>query len=283
MARVSLIGRLAAVTVACAAAVTVPVLAGPASAAVPGRTTAFQYTSYTSGNKGIRIDCPTGTTLIGAAPSLAGGEGQVRFDQVIPYDDHLYVHAVEDEDGYAYTWSVGATIVCADKPAGYQIVPSTSTTTSDQYNSVAADCPSTQNLLGMGFAINGGNGEVGIDDVKATSATRATGWAFEDRTGYSGLWSLTMYAICSDALPGYEIVGVQGPDQSANSATETATCAIAGNKIIGGGGQIDGGLGEVVLDDLTFTPTSFSIKAYEDQVGVSGSWHLHAYAICAKP
>lgn len=56
----------------------------------------------------------------------------MRFDQVIPYDDHLYVHAVEDEDGYAYTWGVGGTVICANKPSGYQIVPNTSTTTSNQ-------------------------------------------------------------------------------------------------------------------------------------------------------
>ncbi len=272
----------AAALIATGAVLTVPALTAPASAAVPGLYATYQYTTYTSANKGLRVDCPSGKRLIGTAASIGGGEGQVRWDQITPYSDHLYVHASEDGDGYTYTWSLSATVICADPPPGYEIVSNTSTTTSDQYNSVAADCTGDNQLLGMGFGINGGPGQVGIDDFKATGPTRATGWAYEDGNGYSGTWSLTMYAICADPLPGYEIVQVQGGSQSATSSTLSASCS-SGNKLVGGGGQVDGGEGQVILEDFSQAPTSYSVKAYEDQDGTTASWHLHAYAICAAP
>jgi hypothetical protein len=142
---------------------------------------------------GLRVDCPTGKKLIGVSESIAGGDGQVRWDQVIPYSDHVYVHAVEDEDGSPWTWSVEATVICADQPSGLEIVAQTS--------------------------------QVGIDDNKATSSSRATGWAYEDRTGFGGQWrSLTEYGICADPVPGYEINQVTGVDQSSTSTTVTAKC-----------------------------------------------------------
>ena len=282
MTRTTIVLRLAAALAATAGVLVVPALAGPASASVPGRYYAFASSSYTSGNKGVRVDCPTGTVLVGTSASIGGGEGQVRWDQIIPYSDHLYVHATEDEDGYSGTWNVNATAVCADPLPGLEIVPSTSTVTSNQYNSVAADCPGTKQLLGMGFTVNGGVGQVGIDDFKATSSTRATGWAYEDANGYSGTWSLTMYAICADTLPGYQIVQVVGADQSAFSASLTASCP-SGTVTLGGGGQVDGGAGAVILEDFASSVTSYTVKAYEDQNGTANLWHLHAYAICVSP
>ncbi len=283
MARTSFVLRMAvAALTATAGALAVPVLSSPASAAVSGLTSTYNYTPYDSNNKGLRVDCPSGKKLIGVSESIAGGEGQVRWDQVIPYSDHVYVHAVEDEDGSPWTWSVGATVICSDPLPGLEIVPQTSTTTSNDYNSVAADCTGDNQLLGLGFSINGGSGQVGIDDNKATSSSRATGWAYEDRTGFSGQWSLTEYAICADPLPGYEINQVTGADQSSTSTTVTAKCT-GTKRIVGGGGQADGGQGLVILEDFAGSFTSFEVKAYEDQTGTSNLWHLHAYAICATP
>src|ERR1044071_9553740 len=145
MARSSLALRLVvAALTATAGALVVPALSSPASAAVSGLTSVYDYTAYDSNNKGLRVDCPTGKKLIGVSESIAGGEGQVRWDQGIPYSDHVYVHAVEDEDGSPWTWSVGATVICSDQLPGLEIVAQTSPTTSNEYNSVAGDCPRTQ-------------------------------------------------------------------------------------------------------------------------------------------
>jgi hypothetical protein len=280
MTRISVGLRLAAAAlVATASALAIPAFSAPASAAISGRTVVYGYTGFDSTNKGLRVDCPSGMNLVGTSFSMGGGEGQVRWDQVTPYSDHLYVHASEDDDGFGYGWSLGVALVCANPMPGYEIVASTSTTTSNPSNSVPVFCTGSHVLLGMGFAISTGGGEVGIDDFTA-STSYATGTAYEDANGFAGSWNLTMYAICADKPAGYEIVSVKGNDTSQMSATLTANCT-SGKRTLGGGGQITGGTGRVILEDFDDGLASYEVKAYEDQNGITSNWHLDAYAICA--
>src|SRR5262249_16306148 len=157
-------------------------------------------------------------------------EGQVRWDQVTPYSDHVYVHAVEDEDGSPWTWSLGATVMCADPLPGYEIVKGTSSPNSNSYNFAPAYCTGSHVLLGMGFAINNGNGEVGIDDFTPLPNYAMAG-AYEDGDGFSGTWSVTSYGICADKPAGYEIVTSTGVDQSDYSTIHDVSCT-AGDNIV---------------------------------------------------
>lgn len=279
----TLIGlRLAAAALlAATAGLAISALTTPASAATGfTRTTVSATTANDSNNKGIRVDCPDDTVLIGTSASIGGGEGQVRLDQIMPYTDHLYVHATEDADGTDFTWSVGATAFCSDAVTDQEIVSSSSTPAYAADAKQVVKCTGDNEVLGMGFLLNGAHGRAGVTEFSPTTETEATVVATLGAP-YLASWGVTAYAICADPLPGHTVVRSLGSDQSSfSSLSKPATCP-TDTKVTGGGGQMIGANpDDVILEDFTATPTSYSVKAYEDQDGNSGQWHLDALAIC---
>lgn len=268
-------------TVAVLGALVGPALfAPPASAAVDGLDVVDVATGSSSMNKSTFAECDPGQRVIGGGAWVAGGSGDVRIVEMIPREDYVFAAAVEDEDGTSSTWSLMVSAICADPLPGLEIVEQVSTRTSNQYNSVAADCTGDNVLLGTGYEIEDHGNQVGLDDLKVTSETRLTGWAYEDDSGYGSTWRLRVFAICADEPAGYERIAVENTNSSADFRTLTADCT--GDKVLlGGGGQIDGGSGNVVVDDLYNENHAFTVSAYEDDNGTSSNWHLHAYALCA--
>jgi hypothetical protein len=61
----------------------------------------------------------------------------------------------------------------------------------------------------------------------------------------------------------------------------------AGTRVVGGGGTVRNGAGQVVIQQLepqhTATEDRFVVGAREDQTGFGRSWRLTAYALCADP
>jgi hypothetical protein len=281
--RTKLFGKrlMAGGLVAGAAAIAVTVPASPASAQVAGRDVVTVNTTLTSDNKSITANCDSGQRVIGGSAWLVRADGDVRIVDMIPRTDYLYAFAREDEDGTNASWQLFASAVCADPIPGMDIVERTSTVTSDPWNSVAADCTGGDQLLGTGYRVNDGNGQVGLDDLKVTSSTRLTVWAYEDGTGYGSNWSVTAFAVCAPAPAGLEIVSEESTGTSDDTAALGAFCP-NGKITLGGGGQVDGGGGQVIIDDLYKSEDEYRIRAYEDDDGTNNVWHLHAYAICAN-
>lgn len=94
-----------------------------------------------------------------------------------------------------------------------------------------------------------------------------------------GTWALASTA--SAAVPGLQLVTKTSPSSSFNKS-EVAICPGA-KRLLGGGGTIAGGLGEVVLDDLTPGTRTFLAFGREDQDGLASNWSIRAFAICADP
>ena len=142
-------------------------------------------------------------------------------------------------------------------------------------------------LLGVGYDINGGSGEVGIQYVQPDAlfgepVSRASAFAAEDQDGKAGPWSLTIHGICVTAPGGFLTTTVSDTNSNTSKGAD-ATCP-AGREAIGGGGSV-GGSGEVVMD--TYRPisflngvTGFRVTGTEDQDGFAGNWAVTAYAIC---
>ena len=281
--RTKLFGKrlMAGGLVAGAAAIAVTVPASPAAAQVAGRDVVTVNTALTSDNKSITANCDSGQRVIGGSAWLVRADGDVRIVDMIPRTDYLYVFAREDEDGTSASWQLFASAVCADPIPGMDIVERTSTVSSDPWNSVAADCTGGDQLLGTGYRVNNGNGQVGLDDLKVTSSTRLTVWAYEDGAGYGSNWSVTAFAVCAPAPAGLEIVSEESTGTSDDTAALGAFCP-NGKVTLGGGGQVDGGGGQVIIDDLYKSEDEYRIRAYEDDDGTNNVWHLHAYAICAN-
>src|SRR5262245_520680 len=93
------------------------------------------------------------------------------------------------------------------------------------------------------------------------------------------------------ASPAAAVSGLPRPTQatvSDSSATKTvaATCP-AGTNVIGGGGTVAGGRGQVVLERLepalSNDGSRFIVAAREDENGYARSWRLTAHALCSDP
>lgn len=146
-----------------------------------------------------------------------------------------------------------------------------------------ATCPAGTVVVGGGGYITGGVGQVGID----RSAPLSTGGAYsvtarEDGSGYAANWSLTAIAFCAPALVGLTYISATTGPSSLGSRTVSAFCATGGS-VIGTGGFITDGGGQVILDGMQPAADlrSVTTSAYEDQDGYAGAWSLTAIAVCA--
>jgi len=155
-----------------------------------------------------------------------------------------------------------------------------------------ARCSSdTKDLLGTGYAISGGFGEVTVTAVIPAAATAPTAdsvtvTANEDDDYSTGTWKVTAYAICG-TLP-YETV-VQSSDTTSNSNTsqgKSQTCA-SDRYNTGGGTYMLSNARD--LHPSPFMPAGHyngvdmvNGSAYEDDDGTTNNWNMRLYAVCVK-
>jgi len=105
--------------------------------------------------------------------------------------------AYEDETGFSNTWYLRAYAICADPVQGLTLAPpATSVLNSQNKGYTYAHCPTNRRALSVSGTINGGFGQVQML-ASFVSNTHAAFFAAEDRTGFSGNWSQTTYAICA--------------------------------------------------------------------------------------
>ena len=95
-----------------------------------------------------------------------------------------------------------------------------------------------------------------------------------------------LLASQAEAVPGLQRITKTSVSNSSTSKTVAAKCP-AGKRVLGGGGTVTGGRGQVVLERLepvqTATDDRFVVGAREDGTGYSSNWRLTAYALCANP
>jgi hypothetical protein len=77
-------------------------------------------------------------------------------------------------------------------------------------------------------------------------------------------------------------VGVQGPYNSSDSKSSTATCP-SGTRVLSTGYLNGGASGEVVIDDLVMNYDDVVATSYEVPPGTADSWSLRALARCGDP
>jgi hypothetical protein len=169
---------------------------------------------------------------------------------------------------------------------GLQRVTSFSASDSLASKSVTVECPAGKQLIGTGADIGGsGFQRVVLDDIRVNSLlTRVTVTGFEIEGGTTASWELKATAVCASPLPGLQMVQATSASDSQNTKGATASCP-TGKQLVGTGGEITGGLGEVVIDDVRPNPglSRVTVTGFEDANGTAGNWHVDAYAICANP
>jgi hypothetical protein len=271
------------------AATTVAIDAAPAAAIDAGgpvvvdRSTGWDSDPY----KDKEAYCPDNTELIGTGAS--GASANTIVDDLIPYPDHVYGILFEDGNGTNADSELTVRAICADV-VGYEINVAESLDDGYTPKSAVARCSTdTKDLLGTGYAISGGLGEVTVTAVVPYAATAPTKdsvtvTANEDDDYSTGRWKVTAYAICG-TLP-YETV-VQSSDTTSNSNStqgKSQTCPSDRYNTGGGTYMLSNGRD---LHPSPFMPAGHyngtdlvNGSAYEDDDGTANNWNMRLYAVC---
>jgi hypothetical protein len=277
-------------TIAIATALLALTLTAPATAAVPGLNLVQAGSGPPDSNAvhTATAECPEGQALLGLGGKSEGGAGQVVLDALAARTNHsATVRGHEDQSGTTADWSVKAFAICADDGGERR------TTFNEPLNSLnpkfatTADggpCTNERKLTGAGGEIPiGATGQVTLDAVIPSADLETVSVrAQEDQDGFSGSWTLRPFALCADPLPGHELVTATSASSSQNKHV-TAVCP-AGKRVIGTGGQILSGAGEVSIQYMIPDAglTRVHVRGVEDQDGQSTNWRVRAFAVCAN-
>ena len=156
--------------------------------------------------------------------------------------------------------------------------------------SFSANCPAGQRVLGGGAFTVGGIHAV-ITELQPIHTTGGDSFkvsAAADQFGIPGVWSFQVFAFCAavpDAL-GVQIVPHTNAPTSGGTDQAPTQCP-AGKFLIGAGGKIANGNGQVDLGIFTNSSGPFASGsaafAKEDADGFAGSYTVTGYSVCAQP
>jgi hypothetical protein len=146
-----------------------------------------------------------------------------------------------------------------------------------------AQCPTGTRVIGGGGRVNGAQHVVmtrqspfHVPNVNDTFVVSAQ----EDQVGTAQFWAVQAFAICSVPLPGLEIIKVTSAAGSDGFQGQNADCS-PGKNVLGVGGRINGGAGQVTLNTQARFAGHASAGGVEDADGFAGKWSVTSYAICA--
>ena len=224
--------------------------------------------------------CPGAKRVIGAGAEILGGNGKVVIDGMRPFGTE--VDASGDVIGtYDEPWSVRSYAICADPLAGQQIVTRLSDIGSLHTQLTATLCPTGTRLLGTGFDVVGGSGEVGVVQLAPSSMVRISAVAAE-HSDYPISWQVNSIGICGGL--NLEVVASSSPSNAASPKSRNVNCP-GSKRVVGTGFRVTGNApGNVVVDRMMpSTPTRVSVRGIEDENGTLGTWSVSARAVCANP
>jgi hypothetical protein len=256
---------------------------GVAQAAIPGLQVLFATSvSDSVSPKSATVVCPGTTVPLSAGADLLDGGHDVYVDDIQISGNSVSVKAYEDQDGTAALWSVRAFAVCAEPLPGLVLVSATSVVSFDQANATAT-CPANTVVVGTAVSIEGGRGEVVLDEIRPLSNnTEVHAYAYEDQDGTANVWDLTAVAACATQPAGYEVLSITSADNSRDKGQDTG-CSSVAKSPIGGGVEITGGQGETSMERLWFDTTTVHAGGREDDDGNGDTWKIRTIAICATP
>ena len=175
-------------------------------------------------------------------------------------------------------------------PAGSaKAFPGQSLTDRQTSKSASAKCPSGQRVLGGGaFTVGGVHAVITeLQPIQDAAGDSFKVTAAADQFGIAVAWGFQVYAFCAPvpAAVGVQIVPHKN-DPTSNPTDQARTECPVGKTLIGAGGKIDNGNGQVDLGTVTNSsgpfPTASAAFAKEDADGFAGTYTVTGYSICAR-
>jgi len=172
----------------------------------------------------------------------------------------------------------------ATLPAGGVTVVSKLSPFDSNNKTYSAGCPSGKRVLGGGGLLSGTAHAVltELQPITTAGGDRFQVSAAEDQLGEPGNWAIIAYAFCAAAPAGLQIVSSTSASASNPFTGHQAFCPGV-KRLIGAGGKIDGGSGQVDLlthPEGSLGPIRTTAAGQEDLDGFAGNWSVTAYAVC---
>jgi len=274
------VAALAVSAVAVAFGPATPALADPAGLVVEGETSVSN-----SSDKTIKANCPSGKVVTGGGGYLTlsqSAEAYVGLDRLEPAADGSgFTATMREAKPYANNWMVTALALCAPAPAGWQVLSNTGANLQEYVTTPS--CGAGKNVIGLGGRINGGSGDVILDDVTPSfdlKTVTVRGVAVPG--GVDVTWTVTAFAVCANTPPGLERVALVGAYHSDPEDVKIKSCPV-GKALYGVGAAIGAANGHVLLNGVNITPIgTVRTWAHEINGGAPGTWNLTAYGICGS-
>lgn len=251
---------------------------GPAAANPPGQVKVGATSALNSADKTVTATCPAGTVVTGGGGYVTNpGEahwGLVGIDRLEPLNNGTgFVAGMREALPDPASWKLSAVAMCATAPAGYDVVSATGAANA---TTVSVSC-GTKSVIGVGGKINGGNGDVVLDQVQPSADLKTVTARGVPVAGGGVLppWTVTTYAVCAN-VTGLSLVSIADPASGDGHKQLLKSCPV-GVGLYSAGFTISSGAGAVFLSGLNpFNTQSFSVWAD----GTDPSWGLTGYGIC---
>jgi hypothetical protein len=150
----------------------------------------------------VTLPCDTGQSVIGTGARINNGQGDVVLDDVIPAANLKTVtaKAYRVPGSSLDTWTLTAYAICADTPAGLQLVSfNYGAANSKAHKGMNWHCDESltpKGTFGGGFAIDSGLGNVLPSGLNVYTSDDMSFGGDEYHAGYAGNWTQTIYLIC---------------------------------------------------------------------------------------
>jgi hypothetical protein len=288
-----------AVAVAVGLVGSLAIIATPAGAAVPGLIRVSAISGSTSDDtKTMVVACPAGKQLVGTGARIDGGGGEVGLTSLWPDGSPTVaptsVTAIAQEaDPISGNWTLTVYGICANPlPGLVRISERSNANQSEDFKLATPMCPSGKFVVGTGFSIVHGRGQVAVGAVHPTTSlgdgstpNRVYVNAAESDQPYSENWTVYAFAICAIPPAGLAVYTAETRSDSVDKFV-VAQCPFG--KLLLGAGILEphGPFGHLVLAELapnggpTTAPDSVRATQYEEDA-VAFDWGFEAYAICA--
>jgi hypothetical protein len=173
------------------------------------------------------------TVVRESAPDTLGGQS-------------LWLASVSNNNAVAHT--IGIHAICANPPAGYQVVRKDVTVAAGRVILDIAVCPAGKVIVGGGGVVAAaGAGNFNTVVQETTPGVNASGqsfWYLTFRNDGPVARTVAILAVCAYPLPGYQLVRTDVALPAFGSIYDISLCPV-GKVVLGGGGLVVGsGLGD---------------------------------------